>query len=138
MNIIIQLFKLIFGDRDGFRIFSNDKYDGDLSVEHRGGYCYINPKEFGGAGISFDRSQCAAFANIKQAKDFIDRWKREYYPKWYHVNPSIELISSGAMYNLYCTTDSKEASKFASFVGAQSITHSVGRIEILVLKNGGY
>lgn len=53
-------------------------------------------------------------------------------------NTSITLHEEGGLYKLYRAATPEDAEKFAAMVGAQSITHSGGVIEILVLKRGYY
>lgn len=75
------LLERIFGDKNKFEIFRNNKYNNEYSVKHLGGYIYINPHQFGGAGISYDKSECGSHKTINQSIDFVEEWARICYDK---------------------------------------------------------
>jgi len=74
-----QILDYFFADRSTFIIFENTEYDGDFSVYHRGRYLYINPPQFGGAGLSWDRASCASHTVKAHAYDLIRRWFELYH-----------------------------------------------------------
>lgn len=69
-----RFIRWLFGDNRKFEIFKNPDYNGHFSVKHMGGYLYINPTQFGGAGLSPYRKQCASHVKIEDALDLIKRW----------------------------------------------------------------
>ena len=60
-------------------IFENDKYWGQYSAKHRGQYLYINPREFGGAGLSTNKSECASHYSVDTCTEMIHKWIKAYY-----------------------------------------------------------
>lgn len=82
MKTLLNKIKIaIFGDPKLFVVFSNPEYDGALSIKHRGGYVYINPPQFGGAGISCDPGACASMSTLEDVQDLLSRFVKLKYKK---------------------------------------------------------
>jgi hypothetical protein len=66
-------------------IFKNSKYDGAFSARLGIRYLYINPPGFGGAGLSWFKSRCAAMDTIESCERMIHDWVEQRWVKHYEI-----------------------------------------------------